>query len=115
MKARRFPDASITMPSDAEIKAEKTLQIGSKSPADVASGLVVPRLQFIPVHAKSAKISPELAKWHQDNHRALEDWRERFNIMLNRSATENRASVNSELDNLQKQVDRFNTMFPPPP
>jgi uracil DNA glycosylase len=94
------------MPSDAVILAEKTAAMGKKTAADAALGLVVPRLQFIEMPVRLTRAYPELAKWHQLNHEALEQWREKTNIVLNRVTTEQAVKTKKETeDAIQAAID----------
>ena len=101
MNARRFPDAGSNMPTDAELKAEKTLQIGSRMASDFATGNVIPRLPFRAIPPKMTKAFPDLSEWHKSNHGALEEWREKLNIVVARKTSELQAQTKSGLEALQ--------------
>lgn len=61
--------------------------MGAKSASDSAEALVIPRFQIIEIPPKVGKAFPDLVRWNRENHAALEQWRERTNVVLNRAIT----------------------------
>lgn len=85
--------------------AEKRTKMGAKTASDSARDLIVPRLPYVEIPSRIAKAFPELATWHQRNNESLEQWREKVNIILNRANTDTKLATNTQIADLQSQID----------